>query len=152
MIKNQLVILLSFLFLCLFSCVASENEQLKKLHTEVISIHDEIMPRKGEVNRLKRQLNSYYKIVSLENVKLKDSLNNCILILSKSEDLMMDWMANFKYPNEKMSSEQMIQYLSAQKDSIKSVGENMNMSLAIGQGLLKNAPDSIKNKSVNKAK
>lgn len=144
MIRNQLVVLLSVLSLCLFSC--SENEdKLEKLHNEVMVVHDEVMPQNAELNRLKRQLKSYKDVVSDENADLKDSLINGILLLSKSEDLMTDWMSSYDYPNEEISTEQMAKYLVAQKDSINAVKENFKMSIAIAQSFLKNAPDSIKN-------
>jgi hypothetical protein len=149
MIRNQLVVLLSVLSLCLFSCSDTKGDKLEKLHNEVMVIHDEVMPQKAELNRLKRQLKSYKDVVSDENADLKDSLINGILLLSKSEDLMTDWMANYDYPNEEISAEQMTKYLIGQKDSIKNVEENFKMSIAIAQGFLKNAPDSVKN-SANK--
>jgi hypothetical protein len=145
MIRNQLVVLLSVLSLCLFSCSDTEGDKLEKLHNEVMVIHDEVMPQKAELNRLKRQLKSYKDVVSDENADLKDSLINGILLLSKSEDLMTDWMANYDYPNEDVKAEQMAKYLIGQKDSIKLIGENFKMSIAIAQSFLKNAPDSIKN-------
>jgi hypothetical protein len=149
MIKNQLVVLLSILSLCLFSCGETDDDKLEKLHNEVMVVHNEVMPKMGELNRLKRQLKSYKDVVSDDNADLKDSLINGVLLLAKSEDLMTDWMAGYNYPDEKKTLEQMMQYLIAQKDSIKNVEESINMSLAIGQGFLKNAPDSIKN-SANK--
>lgn len=145
MIKNQLVVMLFLLSFCLFSCEDTEGDKLVKLHNDVIAVHDEVMPQKAELNRLKRQLKSYKDVVSDENADLKDSLINGILLLSKSEDLMTDWMANYKYPNEEIKTEQMVEYLVGQKDSIKLVAENFKMSIAIAQSFLKNAPDSIKN-------
>jgi hypothetical protein len=144
MIKNQLVVLLVVVLSTFVSCVDKENK-LEKLHSEVMVVHDEIMPQSAELNRLKRQLKSYNNIVADENTELKDSLLNGILLLSKSEDLMMDWMENYKYPNEEVATEQMEKYLIAQKDSISLVAQNFKMSMAIAQGFLKNAPDSIKN-------
>jgi hypothetical protein len=145
MIRNQLVVLLSVLSLCLFSCSDTEEDKLEKLHNEVMVVHDEVMPQKADLNRLKRQLKSYKDVISDENADLKDSLINGILLLSKSEDLMTDWMAGYDYPNEEVSTEQMTKYLIGQKDTIKYVQENFKMSIAIAQSFLKNAPDSIKN-------
>jgi hypothetical protein len=150
MVKNQLVVLLSIFLLCLFSCGETDAVKLEKLHTEIMVVHDEVMPKMSELNRMKRQLNAFKNVVSSENAALKDSLITGILLISKSEDLMTDWMKNYDYPNEKIAAPQMSQYLIAQKDSIKNIGEGISMSLAIAQGFLKNAPDSIKNGSVKK--
>jgi hypothetical protein len=144
MIRNQLVVLLSVLLICLFSCSDSDTVKHEKLHLEIMAVHDEVMPKQADLNRLKRQLKSYKDVVSDENADLKDSLINGILLLSKSEDMMTDWMANYNYPNDTLKSELMFKYLTAKKDSIKMIGENFNMSMTIAQGFLKNAPDSIK--------
>jgi hypothetical protein len=148
MIRNQLVVLLSVLSICLFSCGNSETEKQEKLHLEIMAVHDEVMPKQAELNRLKRQLKSYKDVVSDENADLKDSLINGILLLSKSEDMMTDWMSSYDYPNDSLKSELMIKYLTGQKDSINLISENFKMSITIAQGFLKNAPDSIKKSGV----
>ena len=150
MIKNQLVVLLSIISLCLFSCGETDAVKLEKLHTEIMVVHDDVMPKMSELNRMKRQLNAFKNVVSSENAALKDSLITSILLISKSEDLMSDWMKSYDYPNEKIATPQMSKYLIAQKDSIKNIGESVYMSLAIAHGFLKNEPDSIKNGSVKK--
>jgi hypothetical protein len=151
MIKNQLVVLLSVLLICLFSCGDSDAVKQEKLHSEVMRVHDEVMPKLSELNRLKRGLKSYKDITSDKNTALKDSLINGILILSKSEDLMTDWMAKYDYPNDSLKHDVMVKYLTGQIDSIEMIGQNFNMSIAIAQNFLKNAPDSIKN-SASKTK
>jgi hypothetical protein len=148
MIRNQLVVLLSVLSICLFSCGDSEIIKQEKLHLEIMAVHDEVMPKQAELNRLKRQLKSYKVVVSDENADLKDSLINGILLLSKSEDMMTDWMKSYDYPNDSLKAELMTKYLIGQKDSIKSISENFKMSITIAQGFLKNAPDSIKKSGV----
>lgn len=144
MIKNQLVafgLAIAFIFT---SCDNSTKESETQLHEEVMAVHDKVMPKMAELNRLKRDLKSYEETVPDENVALKDSVINAILLLSKSEDLMNDWMANYKYPNPDIKHEEVIKYLKSQKDSINTVSDNMFMSIAIAQGFLKNIPDSLK--------
>jgi hypothetical protein len=150
MIKNQLVVLLPVLLICVFSCGESDALKQEQLHDKVMKVHNEVMPKLAELNRLKRQLKSFKDIASDENTVLKDSLINGILLLSKSEDLMTDWMAKYDYPNDSLKHEVMIIYLSGQIDSIENIARNFNMSLAIAQSFLKNAPDSIKNNGVKK--
>jgi hypothetical protein len=146
--RNQLVLLLFVLLICLFSCGESETVKQEKLHLEIMAVHDAVMPKSADLNRLKRQLKSYKEIVSAENAGLKDSLINGILLLSKSDDMMTDWMANYDYPNDTLKSDVMFKYLTAQKDSIKMIEQSFNKSMAIAQGFLKNAPDSLKKNEV----
>ncbi len=145
MIKNQLF---TFLFIigAAFSSCSNENKELEmKLNEEVMAVHNDVMPKMGELNRIKRQLKSFKETVPDENAALKDSLINTILLLSKSEDMMSDWMTNYKYPNPQMKHEELRQYLATQKDSIKLVSDALYKSIAIANGFLKKMPDSLKN-------
>ena len=90
------------------------------------------------------ELKSFKEIVPDENAALKDSLINTILLLSKSEDMMSDWMTHYKYPNAEMKHEEIMTYLTGQKDSIQIVSDNMYKSIAIANGFLKQVPDSLK--------
>ena len=149
MIKNQLFTLLFLFSLFAIGCKNEAKETSAKLHSEIMEEHNKVMPKMAELNRLKRQLKTYKDVVSDDNVALKDSLINAILVLSKSEDLMNDWMAHYKYPNPDKTAEAMVKYLAGQKDSIKQVGDDMYMSIAIGNGLMNQAPDSLKSPNYN---
>ena len=144
MIKNQLFTLAILLCAALTGCGNDDKEIETQLNEEVMVVHNEIMPKMGEASRLKRQLASFKQTVPDENAALKDSLINTILLLAKSEDMMSDWMANYKYPNPTAKHEDLVIYLKAQKDSIKQVSDAMYMSLAIAKGFLNQMPDSIK--------
>jgi hypothetical protein len=148
MFKNQLVIAVLYCTIITIGCQNANKETLDSLNKEVIAVHNEVMPKMGEINRLKRQMRSYKDAISDEKIALKDSVINTILLLSKSEDLMNDWMANYDYPNTAIADDKMIQYLKGQKDTIQSIGNNIYMSIAIANGLLTNAPDSIKTNTV----
>ena len=144
MIKNQLFTLAILLCAALVGCGNDNKEIETKLNEEVMAVHNEVMPKMGEASRLKRQLDAFKKSIPDDSVTLKVSLIKTIMELSKSEDMMSDWMANYKYPNPAAKHEDLVLYLKAQKDSIKQVSDAMYMSLAIAKGFLKEMPDSIK--------
>lgn len=144
MINKQFFTLFFVGILLFMGCHNEQKETAASLHLQIMNEHDKIMPKAIEINRLKRQLKVYNDIVPVDNALLKDSLINGILVLSKSEDIMNDWMANYKYPDPKRSTEDMVKYLTAQKDTITEVGNSIFMSLAIGKSLISNAPDSLK--------
>ena len=144
MIKNQLFTLAVLLCAALTGCGNDDKEIETKLNEEVMVVHNEVMPKMGEASRLKRQLATFKQTVPDENAALKDSLINTILLLAKSEDMMSDWMANYKYPNPAAKHEDLVIYLKSQKDSIRQVSDAMYMSLAIAKGFLNQMPDSIK--------
>ena len=144
MIKNQLFTFAFILCTALVGCGNDNKESETKLNEEVMAVHNEVMPKMGEASRLKRQLSSFKQTVPDENAALKDSHINTILLLAKSEDLMSDWMANYKYPNPSAKHEDLVIYLKAQKDSIKQVSDALYRSLAVAKGFLSEMPDSIK--------
>ncbi len=144
MIKNQLFTLAILLCATLMGCGNDNKEIETKLNEEVMVVHNEVMPKMGEASRLKRQLTTFKQTLPDDSVALKVNLIKTIMELSKSEDMMSDWMANYKYPNPTAKHEDLVIYLIAQKDSIKQVSDAMYMSLAIAKGFLKDMPDSIK--------
>ena len=145
MIKNPFLLLLAFGFILSFSACKSENKEAETLlNQEIMKVHDEVMPKMGDINRMKRQLGAYKDEVPDDNAAMKDSLINAILLLAKTEDNMNDWMAGYKYPNPEMKHDDMMKYLKGQQDTIKQINDDVFMTIAIGNGLLKNAPKSIK--------
>jgi hypothetical protein len=144
MIKNQLFTFFFTLILLSIGCKNEQKEVAATIHKEIMAEHDKVMPKMSEINRLKRQLNTYRGIVPDDNAGLKDSLINAHLVLSKTEDMMTDWMEKYKYPDPERSPEDMVKYLTGQKDTISQIGNDVFMSLAIGNALLTQAPDSIK--------
>jgi hypothetical protein len=144
MIKNQVFTLFFTLVLLTISCNNELKETAAKINQEIMEEHDKVMPKMSEINRLKRQLNTFRGIVSDDNASLKDSLINAHLVLSKTEDMMTDWMEKYKYPDPERSPEDMVKYLTGQKDTISQIGNDVFMSLAVGKSLLSGAPDSIK--------
>ncbi len=145
MIKSRFVVLLSLGFILAFAACKNENKESETLlNQEIMKVHDEVMPKMGEINRLKRQLSAYKDEVPDDNAAMKDSLINAILLLAKTEDNMNDWMSGYKYPNPDMKHDEMMKYLTGQQDTIKQINNDVFMTIAIGNGLLKNAPNKAK--------
>lgn len=145
MIKSPFLLLLSFGFVLSFSACKSDTKEAETLlNQEIMKVHDEVMPKMGEINRMKRQLSEYKDAVPDDNAEMKDSLINAILLLAKTEDNMNDWMAGYKYPNPDMQHDQIMKYLKGQQDTIQQINNEVFMTIAIGNGLLKNASKNVK--------
>lgn len=142
--KNASAFLICAFFALMMACKSENKESESKLNQDIMAVHDDVMPKMGEINRLKRQLSQYKDAVPEENAEMKDSLINTILMLSKMEDNMNDWMGNYKYPNPDATHEQMLTYLTGQRDTVKQLSNDIYMSIAIANGFLKNtAQDSM---------
>lgn len=76
----------------------SENEYaLKKLHNEVMDIHDSVMPRMSEIGKLKRQLNE--KLEENADSVNSESIQQMVYQLGEADEAMMNWMGEFKKPD-----------------------------------------------------
>jgi hypothetical protein len=139
------VALICSLFVFSVACGNNDKDSESKINKDIMAVHEDIMPKMGEINRIKRQLSRYKDSVSEDNAEMKDSLINTILMLSKTEDSMSDWMDHYKYPNPDVTHEEMIKYLTGQRDSIKLLSDDIYMSIAVANGFLKSAPKDSTN-------
>lgn len=143
---------LFFVFALLFLATACGNnvEQLKaeesKLAGEVMEIHDEVMPKMAEVNRLSRELDDYYEA---NKETISDELDGQIELvqreLEKADDGMMGWMANYKQPEalrEEKTHEEIMTYLNEQKELISDVAEQINSSIEEAKKLKESLPQN----------
>lgn len=85
---------------------ASENSSnnhkiptsLQPLHQEVLAIHDEVMPRMGEISNLQEKLIARLEVLRGQEPINTDSLkqaNQVLGQLNRSESAMWDWMHGF---------------------------------------------------------
>jgi len=85
------------IFLCLIALFSSCREK-STLEQEVIAVHDEVMPKLGELNKDRKNLQAILKSTTDETVKAE--LLAAITSLEKADDGMMDWMSDWKVPSE----------------------------------------------------
>ena len=123
---------LYFFIPILFVLACSDQQALvKQLEAEVIEIHDEVMPKNIEINRVRRQLANFDKDSTLTEQEVK-SLNDQILALTKAEESMNTWMVEYKAPSKEDSFEKAMEYLNKEKVRITEVKELMLSSLENG--------------------
>jgi len=83
--------------LCMIGIFSSCREK-STLEKQVMAVHDEVMPRLGELNKDRKELQKILKDVEDETAKTE--LLTAITALEKADDGMMDWMAEWKVPSE----------------------------------------------------
>jgi len=142
---NKFIILISFSILLLFQASCSSDTSTEKepklpereqLYKEVMEIHDAVMPKMSEINRVKRNLDDQIEADSLIDDNLKSEVSTMLLELTAAEESMMDWMKGFKVPKKNQADELVIVYLNEEKLKISRVSELMLISLANGTKLL----------------
>jgi hypothetical protein len=122
-----------FLLLNLVSC---KNNDAEVLHNEIMDIHDEVMPKTGEITYLymsfRKKVETDSTISSVQKMELQKQADD----LEKAEDEMMVWMNDYIPPHKMKSSKnenEMIDYLQEQKKIISNIKVHTNASLASGK-------------------
>lgn len=122
---NKINLTISFFLFLFFSTCEQQDKQLKEggniqqLWSEMMVIHDEVMPKMSVINRLKRELQ-------------KDSTQlELVTSLTKAENGMWDWMHGLKPIEEieKMDHSAATTYLKSETEKILSVSDMMKKSM-----------------------
>ena len=118
---------------------AALRDQYNSLFTEVIAIHDELMPEMGELTELQEQLQAQDSITSAQQEALDK--------LKESDNRMMSWMHDFtdtyvkdRTPVAKMTAaelEENIEGLTTELEEVKDLRDFTNESIASAQKSLK---------------
>ena len=150
--KYSLFTLIS-LILLLSSCDNSQKAQKLEFDTlfaEVMKIHDDVMPETNNLYKMKKYAQENIDVLPDTSSMVKELLD-VQLRSDKADDLMMDWMANFKIPDGDHQSK--IDYLNQEKESIKNVRDKMLSTLYEGKAVVRKSDDYIKlNKLRNEGK
>ena len=131
---------LATLFLTLlmaFSCGGPNPEHTAQdeLRDEVFVIHDEVMPKMGDIVRLKVGLTEL-SVDSLKEAQVKAAISQ----LEKAEDGMMNWMNEFTAPEKMRDSKshaEIIGYLNNEKTEISKVRDDMLIGISSAEKILK---------------
>lgn len=95
---------------------------------EVMAVHDEVMPKMSEINRLSRSLRDYKENQETIDPQAEQRIDAAIQELSTAEERMWDWMNNLKQLDglrEQQSHEEIMNYLNEEKTAIDQVRDEM---------------------------
>jgi hypothetical protein len=109
-------------------------------YKEVMGIHDEVMPRMGEINRLKRTIQEKLETGQGKmGTELEKTMNTAVAKLEAADSLMMAWMATFndgyKKVKKKAQDQEVMEYLEKEKEKITIVKDRMLESIRLGKVL-----------------
>ena len=142
--KKRLSIFSFFLLFLLHFACSSESESPKEpelserelLYKQVMEVHDAVMPKMSDLNRIKRQLKDKLEENAVTDKEMKSQMNLNIDELIAAENSMMDWMKAFKVPKKDDPDKEVIVYLNEEKLKIERVSDQMLSSLQNGTKLL----------------
>lgn len=126
---------LTFLLIVLLIACQPSKENLGALKDEVMAIHDEVMPKMGELRRVRMNL-----MKMADSIQMADSVKASNLIsvaeeMGEASEGMMGWMRQYE-PDFKGTDDEVKVYLDEQKKSIQEVKESMLGAIEKGQAAL----------------
>lgn len=131
-----------FLFLSIalvFTACNTEQSTQEKLWDEMMVVHDEVMPKMGDLNRLSRDIRSQLDTVPPIDTLQKLQQLDLLIRLGKAEEGMMVWMSELKILDDlraTKSHKEIIRYLEAEKQRIGAVRDSMLMGIEAGEKAL----------------
>lgn len=120
-IKNSL---LGPLMLFLLACGPSKKQKEDRLRSEVMAIHDEVMPRTEEMYRLRKRLQAMADSLlkqDMTDTLLRHEIERLIFKLRKADDSMMSWMHNYNGGSGLYDHNEVMRYLENEKLKIEAV-------------------------------
>ena len=131
-----------FLFLLIalaFSACNTEQSAQEKLWDEMMAVHDEVMPKMGDLNRLSRNIRAQLDTVPPIDTLQKLQQLDLLIRLGKAEEGMMAWMSELKILDDlraTQSHKEIIRYLEAEKQRIGAVRDSMMAGIEAGEKAL----------------
>ena len=143
--KVSLLLSLVIPTMMIFSC-SQEKGNIDQVEKEVFAIHDEVMPKRGQIMDLRNALSQ--KIVTIDSllkIKNEDSLQqqkDQALTLSnalqQADEGMMNWMHAYNGDSLKaLSGDEALKALNAEKTKISQVRDQMLESITKAEAFLK---------------
>ncbi len=127
--------------LLMFSACSEQKKSAKdQLYDRVMAVHDEIMPKMGDMSKYKKQLKEKIDALVAEgdeaNAEKIDALKDAVVGLENSHEEMMNWMREFDRDFEGMVEKEIMDYLNNQFKKIETVGKTTNDALKVAEQIL----------------
>ncbi|MDX5339822.1 MAG: hypothetical protein LPK25_12385 [Cyclobacteriaceae bacterium] len=127
-------------FLIFQSCGNSQENENKKFREEIIAVHDEVMPKMGQLKSLEKS--AIQQADELANGSEPDSariqaLNQLATELDQAYEGMFVWMRQYEVEDGEKTPAEVKLYLEDQMKKVTQVNEDIKSVLAKADSLLK---------------
>ena len=126
------IIFLSLISLIYMSCKQANSKPsspVEALHNEIMQVHDEVMPRTGDIHKQIKKLKKLKEGIPENNTSFIKMIDTVIADLNDADEKMMMWMKQYKKPDFKNESEDQMYDLSVFQKRIEVVKGKINSSL-----------------------
>lgn len=140
--KLSTVLLSALIALLLFSsCDDGGQAEREALRDEVMAIHDEVMPKMGDLRKARKSLESLAASMRSDTTSIArvQDLTARAIEIEVANEAMMAWMRQYnpEIMTDGTPHEEVMNYLNEQKDAIEKVRDQMNQALSAGEEVLK---------------
>lgn len=141
-----LTIFLPAIFLCCkkaSSTGETSSSDVKALETQVMTLHDEVMPKVNDISGLSAQLRKFKSDLPESpdgRVETPDSLMQVMEDLKLAEQGMWDWMKSYSDTKETLTEDQLKPFLEKQLEILTKVANDMNSSIENAKSWLASHP------------
>lgn len=138
---QKIIIRITLLLVISYSCSNPLASKVKDLKNDAIAIHDEVMPRMGEISELSvslKQLREKLKSDTTDSaVAAIEQLSDQIVALDNAYEGMMEWMSRYEPQFEEQHPlDSAVIYYEEQRSLITDVKLNMEQSINDAKTLL----------------
>lgn len=138
--KIARISLIFSLLLLLQACGTSQKELNAEKRAEVIAVHDEVMPKMGQLKSFeKRALQKAEELTAMDavdSVKVQE-MKSLALELEQAYEAMFIWMRQYESEDGERTPEEVKTYLDEQMVSVSEVNRLMKATLTKADSLLK---------------
>lgn len=134
------------------SCNQTQTQEQEKWDA-VMAVHDELMPKMSDINRLNQNLTARLGALDSTKVEERAAILEQIQGLTSAENTMMDWMGSAKSLEEIRTTgdhAKVMEYLDAEQKKVDQMKEEMLKSIESAEQYVKNNPapttEAIKDK------
>lgn len=135
------ILAIAFNFVACNGEAEEQNKQIETIKAEVMKIHDDAMAKMGDLGTLEKTLDEKVASIKNDTTMATDSLamisvtnyETAITSIKEAKAGMMEWMNNFKAPNEEATFEEKKAFYDEEMKKVTVVMEDINASIAAGE-------------------
>ncbi len=116
-----------------------QSQAQQKAWEEMMEVHDEVMPKMGEISRLRRELTAKMEALDSTETEKIETIDATLAQLDGADIGMMDWMGDLQQLStlrENNSHDEIMAYLEQEKEKVQKVKENMLNAIEAGNQML----------------
>ncbi len=140
--KTYQTLLLTIVILAV-SCNQSAQDvaQEQQKWDEIMAVHDEVMPKMSDINRLSEDLTA--RVSTPDSIQMEEQkiIRNHIQGLTNAENGMMDWMGNVRQLDDVRAETDhagVMKYLDEEKKKVDELKQQMLQSIESAETYVKN--------------